>query len=538
MAGRHRTVFHPQNKDATLSETDTGIAAGQKRKRTQTPAQEESFKSTEESFFDALTKIKDERAAAQHLLQPTSQPIHNAQQTRAPSLRKVAQSTPRLLPSFDGGPKNPTSVGANPELGAEASQPFNHQHAVPLSSTFDGFQHQQDGSIPCPYPAFEGGLQYRPQHSTASNPPFSGYKSLTPVQLPYPQPQQYIAPTIAFVAPVPHVTRAQLPSSTFDTGSVQVHFHLLTSIRDHQHLLTTSSSGQDMFAHQHALPLPFARCVKPEVARAITAAATAAFAAHQISTPKASRTPYPPPIDSEDVQRSLGRGVSVDPDRSIHLSVIFQQPSNYLSRSNIQLSMPVSWDLAFYHSPLIAWFYSNQGGNLPSVTCPIKISFPATGDLLIHWMYKQYLHPFPGFPPRPDILEQVHPYPQLLLADLWICAADLHIPKLQNIAMEELNKTFAANTHPKTLTHVYKHTESGSLLRKYFVWQYANQVSNHVTLMEDAVKIYPTAFVIEWITMLTQMWLGKSGKNDVKIDMTLEDFMVVENKVTWAFVRT
>ncbi|KAG4427589.1 hypothetical protein IFR05_016926, partial [Cadophora sp. M221] len=94
---------------------------------------------------------------------------------------------------------------------------------------------------------------------------------------------------------------------------------------------------------------------------------------------------------------------------------------------------------------------------------------------------------------------------QTILIDLWLCASDLQIPKLQNLALNELDRIRNATgqMNIQALMHVYEHAPEGSLLRQYMVWQYANRLSEDA--IPRALEFYPKVFMLDWIVMLTQM---------------------------------
>lgn len=85
----------------------------------------------------------------------------------------------------------------------------------------------------------------------------------------------------------------------------------------------------------------------------------------------------------------------------------------------------------------------------------------------------------------------------------------------------------------QALIHVYAHTEVGSLLRQYMVWQYANRLSEFA--IPQALDYYPKAFMMDWIIMLTQMCKSKTGMNDFPVNLVVGDFMVREMRVEWPF---
>ncbi|PVH85661.1 hypothetical protein DL98DRAFT_511246 [Cadophora sp. DSE1049] len=153
------------------------------------------------------------------------------------------------------------------------------------------------------------------------------------------------------------------------------------------------------------------------------------------------------------------------------------------------------------------------------------------------WFFKQAIYPLPLFAQEPVFPQQGIPDEQTLLVDLWICATDLQIPKLQNLALNELDRVRNVNAEMSltALSHTYNRTKEGSILRQYLVWQYANRLSEAVVMEPRAKAYYPHEFLQEWVMMLTQMWKSLSGRNDVKVDLNLEDFMVREKEVAWPF---
>ena len=73
------------------------------------------------------------------------------------------------------------------------------------------------------------------------------------------------------------------------------------------------------------------------------------------------------------------------------------------------------------------------------------------------------------------------------------------------------------------------------MLRKYLVWQYAHRLNENSVMDPLAKAYYPHEFLQEWVLMLTQLWRSLNGRNNIKVDLDLEDFMVQEKKVTWPF---
>ncbi|KAH6709026.1 hypothetical protein BKA61DRAFT_695338 [Leptodontidium sp. MPI-SDFR-AT-0119] len=270
--------------------------------------------------------------------------------------------------------------------------------------------------------------------------------------------------------------------------------------------------------------------VDPMEFLAITDGANKAWAAHGIAVPSLSQSPFPPPKDSEDIRHAGGRKFhSWVPGKVVYLSAAFNEGAD--PAIGTMIHFPIDWDLAFYHSRRLAWFYSENTGNSPTAVFPIKIAFATTG----HWMFKQTIYPLPLFGQTPLFPDQPIPDDQTLLVDLWICASDLQIPKLQNLALNELDRIRNETGHMniQALIHVYAHTEVGSLLRQYMVWQYANRLSEFA--IPQALDYYPKAFMMDWIIMLTQMCKSKTGMNDFPVNLVVGDFMVREMRVEWPF---
>ncbi|KAH7363879.1 hypothetical protein BKA65DRAFT_124341 [Rhexocercosporidium sp. MPI-PUGE-AT-0058] len=274
--------------------------------------------------------------------------------------------------------------------------------------------------------------------------------------------------------------------------------------------------------------------VDPMEYLAITDGASKAWAAHQHATTLQSRHPFPPPQDSEDVRHAGGRTFhSWAPGKVVYLSVSLNDGAD--PNVSTMLHFPIDWDLAFYHSRRLAWFYSENTGNNPIDACPIQICFAATGYTLMNWMFKQIIFPLPLFGQTPLFPHQSIPDEQTILVDLWICAFDLQIPKLQNLALQELDRirNSTGQMNIQALIHVYTHTPIGSLLRQYMTWQYATRLNER--FIAQARDWYPREFLMDWIMMLTQICKSRFGTNDVAVNLTLEDFMVREMKVEWPF---
>ncbi|KAH7417492.1 hypothetical protein BKA64DRAFT_702255 [Cadophora sp. MPI-SDFR-AT-0126] len=279
--------------------------------------------------------------------------------------------------------------------------------------------------------------------------------------------------------------------------------------------------------------------------RAISEAANNAWAAHNAAIPAPFRTPYPPPQEGDDLRHAAGRIMSSwDQTKTIFLKIdqtsgVNEYVAHDQTAQSIQalITYPIDWDLAFYHSKKLAWYYSDGNRQRPSYQYPIKISFPATGYALTNWFFKQTIYPLPLLAQEPVFPQQGIPDEQTFLVDILICATDLQIPKLQNLALNELDRVrnVSAQMSLTALNHTYNRTTEGSMLRKYLVWQYANRLNEAAVMEPRAKPYYPHEFLHEWVIMLTQMWKSMSGRNDMTINLNLEDFMAQEKKVTWPF---
>ncbi|KAG4428008.1 hypothetical protein IFR05_016507, partial [Cadophora sp. M221] len=123
--------------------------------------------------------------------------------------------------------------------------------------------------------------------------------------------------------------------------------------------------------------------VGPMELLAITDGANKAWAAHGTARPSLSLSPFPPPEDSEDIRHAGGRMFhSWMPGKAVYLSAAFNKGND--PAANTITYFPIDWDLAFYHSRRLAWFYSENTGNSPTSAFPIKISFAATGYILMN----------------------------------------------------------------------------------------------------------------------------------------------------------
>ncbi|KAK0100252.1 hypothetical protein ONS96_007535 [Cadophora gregata f. sp. sojae] len=332
------------------------------------------------------------------------------------------------------------------------------------------------------------------------------------------------------LTPPKHLSASNCPPATTNSNTV-----------------TVSPAQQCAPLANHAFDTPTStrRLPSPMEYRTITEAANKAWAAHGSANPTGSRTTYPPPQDSEDIRHAAGRiSHSWDQAKTIYLKIdeatrANQNNANDQAIQEIQtlITFPIDWDLAFYHSEKLAWYYSDNSGQLPTNPYPIQVSFSATGYALSNWFYKQAIYPLPLFAQQPMFPQQAIPDEQTLLVDLWICATDLQIPKLQNLALNELDRVRNVNAEMSltALNHTYNRTKEGSIMRNYLIWQYANRLSESVIMEPRAKPYYPHEFLQEWVMMLTQMWKSLKGRNDMKVDLNLEDFMVQEKKVAWPF---
>lgn len=123
--------------------------------------------------------------------------------------------------------------------------------------------------------------------------------------------------------------------------------------------------------------------VDPMEFLAITDGANKAWAAHGIAVPSLSQSPFPPPKDSEDIRHAGGRKFhSWVPGKVVYLSAAFNEGAD--PAIGTMIHFPIDWDLAFYHSRRLAWFYSENTGNSPTAVFPIKIAFATTGHVLMN----------------------------------------------------------------------------------------------------------------------------------------------------------
>ncbi|KAJ5032301.1 uncharacterized protein L3040_008908 [Drepanopeziza brunnea f. sp. 'multigermtubi'] len=156
----------------------------------------------------------------------------------------------------------------------------------------------------------------------------------------------------------------------------------------------------------------------------------------------------------------------------------------------------VDWDLAFYHSPVLAAHYGHEKNNYRD-PFNINVRMGPTMHWLQNWFYTNKLFPRP-----PLSMEPIHDV-QSLLVDLWLVAESLGMTRLQNECLHELVRV-RAETKIACLDAtilLYSYSNEGCILRKYIVQEYAWRFSEeHI---KEAGKFYPPEMMVEWILLLT-----------------------------------
>lgn len=188
--------------------------------------------------------------------------------------------------------------------------------------------------------------------------------------------------------------------------------------------------------------------------------------------------------------------------------------------------MYVHWDLAFFHSPSIAFEHSC----LITVRQDYKVEVRMAPTMywLKNWLYTTKLYPHPALPLGIQSDEQA------LLVDLYLVAGSLGISHLQNQCLRELyrirNETMVLSLEACSL--LYAHSTKECALRKYFVHEYAARLK-----MEDiseGAKYYHTELMLEWIELLTQFVRDKENGKKFEIPR-VEDYYVVEYEIVYPF---
>ncbi|KAK2628320.1 hypothetical protein QTJ16_002966 [Diplocarpon rosae] len=216
-----------------------------------------------------------------------------------------------------------------------------------------------------------------------------------------------------------------------------------------------------------------------------------------------------------------------DPRRNICLSMHLVNPADE------HHTIALDWDLAFFHSPVIARHFSHDAPSADyRIAATIEVRLLPTVRWFSHWLYTQTLYPRPLAVDFPVVDEQT------LLVDLYLLAESLEIPRLQNLCLRELHRV---REESKTLSIeasslLYTYSPRRCRLRGYFVWQYATRLSADQIVDGDAERYYSPQMMLEWISLLTHMLRDKEDGEKLA-DFQLARFLVQEKEMIWPFLK-
>ncbi|OWP02007.1 hypothetical protein B2J93_4633 [Marssonina coronariae] len=222
---------------------------------------------------------------------------------------------------------------------------------------------------------------------------------------------------------------------------------------------------------------------------------------------------------------SAGRSGS-SPQRNISLSMQLANPANG------HRTIALDWDLAFFHSPVIARHFSSDAPEADyRDAATIKVRLLPTAMWFSHWLYTQSLYP------RPLSVESPVSDEQTLLVDLYLLAESLEIPRLQNLCLRELSRV---HDETKTLSIeasslLYTYSDSRCRLRAYLVWRYATRLSSEQIVDGEADRYYSPQMMLEWIVLLTSLLRGKEAGEKLA-GFQLAWFLVQEKEMIWPFL--
>lgn len=174
-------------------------------------------------------------------------------------------------------------------------------------------------------------------------------------------------------------------------------------------------------------------------------------------------------------------------------------------------------EFACYYSPLLDAAFN---GTLDiAKTQTFTIGDGTTFDafhLLLQWLYRQAIH----LTSLAKDLEKQSPskraeFCAAIAADearvieLWILASKLHMPRLQNLAMDKLVELYEAFPYTApSVDYVYANTAAGSVLRRFFVKKLA--YSNDDSIFMLCPEVLPHEFLID-LTLFTRK-VGREGE--------------------------